>query len=498
MIFPEISQTISAEYPHRFLDEELVDIASFRTELQPPETSSERRSKTPSMMKQLKAESQYQTNLKIQKGDEDQKFLKMIEELLKKDPTVLDLSVKHITDRQLVLLSEVLPSLNVKTLNLSHNSFEYVGMLALADALPKTQITNLNLGSTRGCALEKIIQILPQTKIQALDLYGLDILERDLGGLIWILPQTQIRDLDLGGNKITDPLFSFLMYCLPETKIMRLNLSHNNIRMASQETTEHFQCGIARSKLRQLDLSDNCIGDTVAFALAEALPFSKIQKLDISFCRIKEEGIERLASALSSSQIKELDLSTNSVGSKGLIALSNVLPSCLIEKLDLAYDQGKFDLTSLEHFKRGILQSKVQDLSFGFNNIGIDGVKIIAEILENGCLETLNLRCDRSIGSEGAVILAEALKHSVLKKLYFDSNNIQDKGCIAIAAALPFSEIEWLDLGLNGISDASLKTLIEAMKPPLKYIRLGNNSISSQGKEELVHKGQEIKISVEL
>jgi Ran GTPase-activating protein (RanGAP) involved in mRNA processing and transport len=262
-------------------------------------------------MKQLKAESQYQKNLQIQRGDEDQKFLKVIEELLKKDPTVLDLSVKHMTDRQLALLSELLPSLNVKTLNLSHNPFEYAGMLALADALPKTQITNLNLGSTRGCALEKIIQILPQTKIQTLDLYGLDILERDLESLIWKLPQTQIRDLDLGCNKITDPLFGFLMYCLPETKIMRLNLSNNNIRMKSQETKEHFQCGIAGSELRQLDLSDNSMGNAVAFALAEVLPFSKIQKLDISFCRIEQAGIEQLASALSASQVKELDLRMN-------------------------------------------------------------------------------------------------------------------------------------------------------------------------------------------
>ncbi len=274
-------------------------------------------------MKQLKAESQYQKNLQIQTGDEDQKFLKGIEELLKKDPTVLDLSVRDITDRQLVLLSAILPSLNVKVLNLSHNPFEYVGMLALADALPKTQITDLNLSSTCGCALEKIIQILPQTKIQILDLYGLDILERDLESLIWKLPETQIRDLDLGANKITDPLLGFLMDCLPETKVEKLNLSHNHIRMESQETIEHFQYGIARSELRQLDLSDNCMGDAVAFALTGTLPFSKIEWIDLRLNGISDASVKALIEAMKP-PLKHIELENNSLS---LVELIGILPS---------------------------------------------------------------------------------------------------------------------------------------------------------------------------
>ncbi|PCI95944.1 hypothetical protein COB11_00660 [Candidatus Aerophobetes bacterium] len=504
MSVSEISDGIEPVFTQFFTNEQVENVVPDQTELLLTEQMPKQHLENSSIMEYLKTECDYQKHLQLNRINKEEQFLTMIEKLLEKDPTVLDLYAKYVTDEQLVLLAEILPSLNISTLNLSNNTFEYTGMLALAKALPKTQVINLELRSNSGCAIDKLFQILPQTQIQKLDLYSFggdseEMSQKDFHALITALPESKILELDLGCSNICDHHLIYLMMTLPETKIQKLNLSENNIRMEHDELAEFFHFGIMNSDLQDLSLGGNFMGDSIAFELAKILEFSKIQKLDLSRCGITEKGVKQLALTLPLSQVKELKLGTNHLGSQGLISLSNALPSSQVQVLNLSLDQEKFNLESLEKFKEGILKSKVISLSFGFNEIGTNGARVFAEILEKGHIKTLELRCDRSIGPEGAEILANALKHSCLEKLYFSSNNIQDKGCVALAEALPFSKIKWLSLGLNGISNDSIHALIGALKTPLSFLGLEyNQSISGQSKEELIHAAQLHGVSIEL
>ena len=413
-------------------------------------------SKSTAPLKPLKTESLSQANLQVNDqhlDDKNREFLEKVELLLKKDPSTLNLHAQFVGDEQLILLAGILPSLNIETLDLSNNSFEYSGMLALVKALPSTQIKNLDISSTYVCAFEKLAEILPQTQIEKLNLYDTGLRDREMESLIGILPETKINDLNLGCNDINDYVFTLLNMFLPETKIQTLDLSNNDICMKDDEAIISFQYAITNSKLERLNLSDNSIKNRGAFALGEALPFSQIKELNLSCCGIKTQGIQGLSEGLAHSQIKALDLSTNHLGSKGLVALSQALVSSNIERLDLAFDQEKFDVKSLELFKDAVINSKLSNFSFGFNEISIEGAKILAEILEKGSLETLNLRCDRSLGPQGAIYIAAALKRSTLKYLYFDSNNIQDEGFIALANVIPFTKLEKIDLRNNGITE---------------------------------------------
>ncbi|XP_031435344.2 NLR family CARD domain-containing protein 3-like [Clupea harengus] len=94
------------------------------------------------------------------------------------------------------------------------------------------------------------------------------------------------------------------------------------------------------SKLKNVDLSDNSMGDIGVQELSSGLvnPNCVLVTLSLSNCSITEEGFSSLASALSSnpSYIRELQLGGNKAGDSGVKHLSSLLkdPNCKLEKLE--------------------------------------------------------------------------------------------------------------------------------------------------------------------
>jgi hypothetical protein len=105
-------------------------------------------------------------------------------------------------------------------------------------------------------------------------------------------------------------------------------------------------------------------------------------------------------------------------------------------------------------------------LNLGYNKIGVEGAKAIAQALEkNESLTSLYLM-NNKIGAEGAKALAQALeKNESLTSLDFWNNKIGDEGAKAIAQALEKNEsLTSLELWNNDISEelkSQIKTLIE-------------------------------------
>ncbi|KAM9700180.1 NLR family CARD domain-containing protein 3-like [Menidia menidia] len=93
------------------------------------------------------------------------------------------------------------------------------------------------------------------------------------------------------------------------------------------------------SSLRELDLSNNDLGDRAVQELSEGLgsPGCELEALSLSGCLVSEEGCAALASALTSnpSHLRELDLSYNHPGASGLELLQKALrdPNCSLETL---------------------------------------------------------------------------------------------------------------------------------------------------------------------
>ncbi|KAG1924686.1 NACHT, LRR and PYD domains-containing protein 12-like [Pimephales promelas] len=93
------------------------------------------------------------------------------------------------------------------------------------------------------------------------------------------------------------------------------------------------------SHLRELDLSDNKLGDSGVKLLSDGLkdPHCILERLWLSYCGVTDEGCVDLASALRSnpSHLRELNLSWNKLGNRGVKLLSDGLkdPHCKLEIL---------------------------------------------------------------------------------------------------------------------------------------------------------------------
>jgi hypothetical protein len=61
------------------------------------------------------------------------------------------------------------------------------------------------------------------------------------------------------------------------------------------------------------------------------------------------------------------------------------------------------------------------------------------------------------------VALAQALPGSQVTSLYLHSNQITDAGAVALAEVLPGSQVTTLDLDYNQITDACLQQVEEAV-----------------------------------
>ncbi|XP_073695548.1 NACHT, LRR and PYD domains-containing protein 3-like [Garra rufa] len=188
------------------------------------------------------------------------------------------------------------------------------------------------------------------------------------------------------------------------------------------------------SHLRELDLSENKLGDSVKMLSAVLEdPRCKLETLELIDCGVTDEGCAALASALRSnpSHLRQLDLSGNKLGDS-VKMLSAVLedPRCKLEILELRYcgvtDEGCVALASALRSN----PSHLRELYLSDNKLG-DSVKMLSAVLEDPrCkLETLRLY-DCGVTDEGCAALASALRSnpSHLTHLDLSDNKLGDSG----------------------------------------------------------------------
>ncbi|XP_059369681.1 uncharacterized protein LOC132107588 [Carassius carassius] len=158
---------------------------------------------------------------------------------------------------------------------------------------------------------------------------------------------SHMRELDLSDNNIGNQgmkLFSDGLknpQCKLETLKLRFcNLSYKSCAALALALTSN------PSHLRELDLSENVLGDGVNF-ISDGLknPLCKLEILWLRGCDVTDEGCAALASALRSnpSHLRELDLTKNNITDMGANQLSAI-------KLDPLYKLEKLEY-SVQHIR---------------------------------------------------------------------------------------------------------------------------------------------------
>ncbi|CAM4736165.1 unnamed protein product [Leuciscus chuanchicus] len=259
------------------------------------------------------------------------------------------------------------------------------------------------------------------------------VTEKDSAALTTVLISnpSQLRELDLNNRKLRDPGVKLLSVVLedPDCKLEKLWLWDCGV---TDEGCSALASALRSnpSHLRDLHLSGNKLGDSVHLLSAVLEdPHCKLEILWLSYCGVTDEGCSALASALRSnpSHLRDLDLSENKLGDS-VHLLSAVLedPHCKLEKLWL-WDCGVTDegCSALASALRSN-PSHLRDLNLSWNKLG-DSVHLLSAVLEDPhCkLEKLWL-CRCGVTDEGCSALASALRSnpSHLRDLNLSENKL--------------------------------------------------------------------------
>eukprot|EP00063_Salmo_salar_P063322 XP_014038157.1 PREDICTED: NACHT, LRR and PYD domains-containing protein 12-like isoform X3 [Salmo salar] len=251
------------------------------------------------------------------------------------------------------------------------------------------------------------------------------------------------------------------------------------------------------SPLRELDLSYSDLGDRGVELLCVGLtsPLHNIQTLVLAGCKITyESSCETLASALQTpnSPLRELDLSDNDLGDRGVKLLCVGLTSPLCNIQTLVLDRCDLTYRSCETLTSALQtpNSPLRKLDLSHNNDLEDrGVELLCVGLTSPLCNILTLVLGHCGLTEGCCShLASVLSspNSQLKQLELRDNDLQDSGVTLLSAGLedPDCKLHTLGLGQCGLTEGCCSDLASVLSSPnsqLKQLELRDNDLQDSG-----------------
>ena len=238
---------------------------------------------------------------------------------------------------------------------------------------------------------------------------------------------------------------------------------------------KHSCKSIISLALARTDLHGENMADFSSFIIQ----CTGLSNLTLSYCNINSEDIRALAIGLASSSLNVLNLSGNNIGSEGMKLLADsinckelILHSCNI---------GSEGATFLAEYL--VAKPFISTLILNNNNIDSIGIRALAKALKYcSKLQQLHL-AGNSVGHSGVAALAQSLKFcSNLVNLDLSRCTLVAYGSVSLEPC-HLNKIIYLDLSDNGvISETILTAFIGGMKDYrfLRTLNLSNNNINSR------------------
>ena len=283
------------------------------------------------------------------------------------------------------------------------------------------------------------------------------------------------------------------------SKLVLINsgITDNDLKLLVESMTIFTELSTLRLDFNRI----TCKGATLLSSLLVKVKRTSLEVVSAQCNQIDDSGALAIAKALvRMSNLKILDLQGNPITDNGASALINtvkdlskdfqVYVTSLLNKSNLRFVKESLDLICKGHDKNSLSTALkcctyLQTLDLSSNSIGSEGAVALAEVLR--CctnLKTLNLR-DTGIGSDCVVTLAEGLKCCTnLRTLDLSYNSIGLDGAVALVKVLKCcANLQTLNLSDNGIGSDGVVALAEGLKccTNLQTLALSYNSIGSDG-----------------
>lgn len=227
------------------------------------------------------------------------------------NPEVTELDCRFIDlgDEEITILAELLPASQVTNLQLGTSSFGHNGISALAAALPHSPLTSLSLThKIEPISMQALADALPCSQLKTLDLFSCNIGSVGARILAGALPRCRLTELNIRSNEIGNAGAKAIINALPFSHIRHLDMTFNLIGDSSACTLADV---LPASLISDLNISYNLIGDRGAQALAAALPFCQMTTLYIGHGNISDTGAQAFAKAAPTSQLTTLGIGGN-------------------------------------------------------------------------------------------------------------------------------------------------------------------------------------------
>ncbi|XP_058243901.1 NLR family, CARD domain containing 5 isoform X2 [Hemibagrus wyckioides] len=334
-----------------------------------------------------------------------------------KNLKILSLSSKGETEDEAVIFALQQMQKHVELLSLSHHVIKDSGAAVLRNALQGlTRIRSLSLLQCLNCTaaggrdlVYGLIQcqFLEEIQLDSLELdeeslvsfaHGLQAMtslkkislniktiSKDGSGFLCLLASLhtlcELEEIELIGLRIGDQGIEELVKHIPKwTRLRKINLSENcvNDRAGEMLVNALSNC----RALQQINLSKNNLGQSFAAVLGQVLPsLSELSELNLSVNRIDSKGCSSLCEGLVSMKaLKKLDLT--SIGTSDLVNVASCLKHCTsIEDISMSWNSCENDV-ALKLVEVLPQCSKLKRLDLEANNINTSGAKALA-----GCLQ---------------------------------------------------------------------------------------------------------------
>ncbi|XP_027029557.2 leucine-rich repeat-containing protein 34 isoform X4 [Tachysurus fulvidraco] len=235
--------------------------------------------------------------------------------------------------------------------------------------------------------------------------------------------------------------------------------------------------------VKALDLRYNRISDEGAAHLADLIQENEtLQEIDLMCNDIGADGAERIAKSLHHNKtLKRLRMTGNKIGNKGAMHLASMLQlNSTLEELDVS--DCDLEETTVHTARMLEVNHSLKELHMGKHGMTDCGLQRLCEaLIKNHSLCYLDLRCNR-ITRDGARHLAGLLKQNdTLKILDLSFNRIEDEGtvCLSDAIALKHTGLRALSIQSNDVSTLGLLSLSKAISanPHLTHVYIWGNRL---------------------